>query len=124
MKILPFKKSSFLSIGVELELQLIDPITYDLIAHAKDLMRNIKNSPYNKLITPEVTQSMIEINSSVHQSPQSLYRELDKIRDFLLLHARNIGIKISGGGTHPFEKWALRKIYPTLRFKHLAWRYK
>lgn len=124
MKILPFKKSSPGSIGIELELQLIDPVTYDLVAHAKDLIRNIQDSKYSELIKPEITQSMIELNSSIHQSPDTLYVELKKIRDFLLQQANNIGIKISGGGTHPFQKWALRKIFPTIRFKHLSWRFK
>ncbi len=124
MKMLSFKKSSLVSIGIELELQIIDPMTYDLIAGAKDLIRNVSESRYKKLIKPEVTQSMIEINSSIHQSPATLYNELIDIRDFLLRQADDIGIKISGGGTHPFQKWTLRKIFPTKRFRNLSWRFR
>src|SRR5688572_556175 len=104
MKILPFKKSSKVSIGIELELQIIDPVTYDLIAGAKNLIRNVQDSKFNALIKPEITQSMIEINSSVHQTPATLYHEIAGMRDFLIKHAKRIGIKIAGGGTHPFEK--------------------
>jgi len=124
MKILPFKRSSLLSIGIELELQLIDPPTYDLISHAKDLIRHVKMSKFNELIKPEITQSMIEINSSIHRSPKTLFDELIKVRDFLDRHAENIGIKISGGGTHPFQKWALRKIFPSKRFRRLSWQFR
>ncbi len=124
MKMLRFKTSSLVSIGVELELQIIDPLTCDLIARAKDLIRNVKESRFKDAIKPEITQSMIEINSSIHQSPDSLYKELIEMRDFLLRHAKHIGIKIAGGGTHPFQKWTLRKIFPTRRFKNLSWRFR
>lgn len=124
MKMLPFKASSTASIGVELELQIIDPMTYDLIAGAKNLIRHIGESQYKDLIKPEVTQSMIEINSSVHSSPRALYQELLEMRDFLLQESEKLGIKISGGGTHPFQKWMLRKIFPTKRFKKLSWRFR
>src|SRR5690348_12955015 len=118
MRILPFKSSPLLSIGVELELQIIDPMTYGLISRAKDLIRNIKNSPFQKLIKPEITQSMIEINSSIHRSPLELHAECLEIQTFLLTHAKKIGILYSGGGTHPFQKWAAQKIFPTKRFKN------
>lgn len=119
MKNLVFKPSSLVSIGTELELQIIDPITYDLISHSKDLIRNIKSSPLAEYIKPEVTQSMIEINSSVHQSTMSLYKELLQIRNFLLNQAEELGFLFCGGGTHPFDKWALQKIFPTKRFKKI-----
>ncbi len=124
MKMLPFKPSSLVSIGTELELQIIDPLTYDLIALAKDLIRHIKESRFNKLIKPEVTQSMIEINSSIHHSPRELNEELIQIRDFLALQGKHIGAKFSGGGTHPFQKWTLRKIFPSQRFKNLSRRFR
>lgn len=124
MKTLPFKSSSMLSLGVELELQIIDPMTYDLISHAKDLIRNIKTSPYANTIKPEITQSMIEINSSIHQSTATLYDELVSMRTFLLSQAEKIGIRFSGGGTHPFDLWTAQKIFPTKRFKNLSRHYR
>lgn len=124
MKNLPFKKSKEATLGVELEYQIIDPITFDMISRAKGFIRNISTSKYSKQIKPEITQSMIEINSSVHSSAKTLRQELYKIQLFLLNEAKQIGVHICGGGTHPFQKWALRKIYPTKRFKHLAYQYR
>lgn len=120
MKTLPFKASSIASIGVELEIQLINPTTFDMISGAKDLMRNIQAGPYQDSIKPEITQSMIEINSSVHHSPETLHKELIEIRSVLLEQAALLGILFCGGGTHPFQKWSLRKIFPTKRFKNLS----
>jgi carboxylate-amine ligase len=123
MKKLPFTLSSEHSIGTELEIQIIDPMTYDLIARAKDLIRNIKNHPLESRIKPEITQSMIEINSAIHTSSEKLYAELLEIRYFLLEQAKKIGICFSGGGTHPFQKWSMRKIFPSLRFKNKSHQY-
>lgn len=124
MKNLPFKRSDKISIGIELEFQIIDPITYNLIPRAKDLIRNISSSSYQKWLKPEITQSMIELNSSVHHSPQKMYEELVKVRSFLLNQSKKLGVYFSGGGTHPFQKWSLNKIFPSKRFKNLSHRYR
>ncbi len=72
MRQMTFKKSQVGSIGVELEFQIISPQTYTLIPRAKDLIRSIRESDFSRQIIPEITQSMIEINSSVHHSPANL----------------------------------------------------
>lgn len=123
MKTLPFKHSPVATIGIELEYQLIDPLTYDLTSRAKDLMRNISNSSFKTRIKPEITQSMIEVNSSIHQSPRDAYDEIAEIRSFLLNQAKKVNVCFSGGGTHPFQKWSLRKIFPTKRYKKLSKQY-
>jgi len=122
-KIFPFKSSSPLSLGIELELQIVSPYSQNLVARAKDLIKNLKNSPYHELIKPEITQSMIEINSSIHRSPQKMQKELSRIQTFLMEQAKELGISICGGGTHPYQKWSFRKIFPTPRFKNLSQRY-
>ncbi len=124
MKTLPFKSSSLVSLGVELEFQIIDPHSYGLIPRAKDLIRNIKESPYQKRIKPEITQSMIEINSSVHHSSLMLLDELLDIRSYLLSLADKLKISYCGGGTHPFQKWTSLKIFPATRYKNLSRQYR
>lgn len=124
MKNLPFKKSKEGSLGIELEYQIIDPITYDMISRAKDFIRIISNKKYSAQIKPEITQSMIEINSSVHMSANTLQQELSNLQLFLLKQANELGVLICGGGTHPFQKWSLRKIFPTKRFKKLAYQHR
>lgn len=124
MKNLLFKKSKEATLGIELELQLIDPMTYDLISRAKDLIRNISTSRYKKIIKPEITQSTIEINSSIHTSASDLQKEMEAIRTFLLIQGKELGFSICGTGTHPFQKWTLNKIFPTKRFKNLFHQYR
>lgn len=120
MKKLPFKKSKVGSIGVELEFQIVDIHSFSLISRAKELIRNIRESEYQEAIKPEITQSMIEINSAIHQSPQKLREEFLKLQTFLLEQAANLEVAFCGGGTHPFQKWSQQKIFPTKRYKKIS----
>ncbi|KTD10629.1 carboxylate-amine ligase [Legionella gratiana] len=124
MRRLPFKKSSVLSIGVELELQLIDPHSCSLTSKAKELIRTIKAGPYQIRIKPEITQSMIEINTSIHQSPKTMLQELFELQSYLLTQASGLEIAICGGGSHPFQTWSMQKIFPTLRYKNILRKYR
>lgn len=124
MKTLSFKNSKNVSIGVELEFQIINPNSNALVSRAKDLIRNIKESVYGPYIKPEITQSMIEINSSIHHSSNEMYEELLKLQNFLLKQGNEINILFCGGGTHPFQKWSMQKIFPTARYKNLSRKYR
>lgn len=124
MRRVPFKKSSVASIGVELEYQIVAPRSYALAPRAKDLIRNLEDGPFQSRITPEITQSMIEINSSVHQSPQTMMEEFSQLQTYLLEQAATLQIAICGGGTHPFQRWAMQKIFPTIRYRKLSRKYR
>lgn len=124
MKTLPFKTSSTASIGTELEFQIINPTSFSLISRAKDLIRNIRESTYKTRIKPEITQSMIEINSSIHISPLEMLPELLSLQAFLSQQGRELNMAFCGGGTHPFQKWTMQKIFPTERYKKLSRKYK
>ena len=119
----PFKENKNLTVGVELELQLVNLTNYNLSMEANDLLRRLDGHPYTDLIKPEITQSMIEINSSIHLSYPELKDELVNIRDVLVKEARVTHIGICGGGTHPFQKWNEQKIFQTERFISLAEQY-
>ena len=86
--LLPFKENQQLTMGVELELQLVDLHHFNLAMESKDLMRRLSEVSYTGEIKPEITQSMIEINSSVHVSYPSLLSELRQLRDVLAEEAR------------------------------------
>ena len=111
------------SIGVELELQLVNTQNFNLATDAQDLLRALAKIPHAGEIKPEITQSMIEINSTVHESYATLAQELGEIRVALAREARRLNVGIAGGGAHPFQKWSDRRIYPADRFKGLYEQY-
>lgn len=117
---LTFTASAPLTLGVELELQLIDRQTRDLSPTSPELLNALATHPRVEQFKPEITKSMIELNSSIHQQVDSLGEELQQLRDVLVEHCDALDIDICGGGTHPFQHWADRQIFPSERFEQLA----
>jgi glutamate---cysteine ligase / carboxylate-amine ligase len=118
-----FTTSAPLTMGVELELQLINVETQNLTTEADDLLRRLQKQPVAPHLKPEITQSMIEINSGVHARIDTLQPEMLMIRDALVTEAKRMNIGICGGGNHPFQRWNDRRIYPTDRFLAVAEKY-
>ena len=120
MEDLVFKQSAALSLGVELELQLINTRDGDLTRGAPDLLALVERKAHPGEIKPEITESMIEISTSVHTRHGELLLELRKIRDAVLAAADRLNIGSAGGGAHPFQHWSERKIFENPRFKHIS----
>jgi carboxylate-amine ligase len=120
MPLEPFQHSQALTFGVELELQLVSLSDFDLTAASPDLLHLLARKPFPGNVTPEITESMIEINSSVHSRHQPLLAELLDIRDTLVAAGDTLNIGICGGGTHPFQQWSEQKIFARPRFEHLS----
>ncbi|WP_313031580.1 YbdK family carboxylate-amine ligase [Massilia alkalitolerans] len=115
-----FTSSQPLTFGVELELQLVSLSDFNLTAAAPDLLHLLKRKPFPGNVTPEITESMIEINSSVHSSYGPLLEELRAIRDTLVAAGDMLNIGIAGGGTHPFQHWSDQKISSKPRYEYLS----
>lgn len=120
MPLEPFKTSQSLTIGVELELQLISLSDFDLTAASPDMIDLLKRKPFPGNVTPEITESMIEINTDVHTSYDGLLAQLHQTRDILVQAGDKLNVGICGGGTHPFQKWSERKIFSKPRFKQVS----
>jgi carboxylate-amine ligase len=120
---LAFAASAPLTLGVELELQLVRPHDFDLARDADELLRRLGKRKLPGAVKPEITESMVELNSSVHASALTLLEELETVRDAVVREAGVLNVRIAGGGSHPFHDWADRRIYPTERFMHVVERY-
>jgi carboxylate-amine ligase len=106
--------------GVELELQLVSLSDFDLVAASPDMLELLGRRPFPGNVTPEITQSMIEINSSVHTNHADLLSQLREIRDTLLEAGDRLNVGVCGGGTHPFQRWSDRKIFSKPRFREVS----
>jgi glutamate---cysteine ligase / carboxylate-amine ligase len=124
MTILPtFKENRFFSIGVELELQLINLQNFDLAMEAKDFLRRLSKTSHLGEIKPEITLAMIELNSSIHADYYSLLIELHRMKNVIAEEAARTHIGVCGGGTHPFQKWQEQRIFPSKRFTNASVEY-
>ena len=116
----PFGSSQALSLGVELELQLVNTVDYDLTSGANDLLELLSRKPFPGTVTPEMTQSMIEIATGIQTEHAPLLAELRGMRDTLVLACERLNIGIAGGGTHPFQRWSEQRVFEKPRYQQLS----
>lgn len=120
MPLTPFKLSQPLTLGVELELQLVSLSDFDLAAASPDMLDLLNRKPFPGVVTPEITESMIEIATDVQTDYTGLLSQLHEIRDKLVHAGDTLNVGVCGGGTHPFQKWSERKIFSKPRFKQVS----
>jgi len=77
----------------------------------------LDDMPCEGEIKPEITQSMIEVNSAVHRRYDTLVTNLRAIRDVMVEKAELLNVRIAGGGTHPFQMWSDRRIFEGERYE-------
>ncbi|WP_434516829.1 YbdK family carboxylate-amine ligase [Dechloromonas sp. ARDL1] len=118
-----FKESAPLSLGVELELQLVSRRDFDLTRGATDLLGSLEYDGRFGEIKLEITESMIEISTQAQSTVDGIAADLAGLRDTLRRHGERNNIGICGGGTHPFHRWPERRICPGERFNGLYQRY-
>jgi carboxylate-amine ligase len=114
-----FNTSEPLTLGVELELQLVGTHDFDLVPQATDLLRETARHTGAWDIKPEITRSMIEIGTSVQREHAPLLAELRDLRGQITRASRRLNIAVAGGGTHAFQHWGEQQIFPTERFHYL-----
>jgi carboxylate-amine ligase len=115
-----FKAGASLTMGVELELQLLDTSNFDLSAAAGDLLFLFEKAAFPGDIKPEITESMIEIATDVHTCYDELLAQLQRMRDALVMAGDRLNVGLCGGGTHSFQYWSDQRIFAKPRFRELS----
>ncbi len=123
MESLPFAASAPFTMGIELELQLVNRRNYNLATDALDLLAWIEPLELQNQIKLEITQGMIELNSGIHTRVDHLVDELKQLRAALVRGAWRLNIDVAGGGAHPFQSWSEQRITPSERFNELHEKY-
>ncbi len=119
----PFMSSQLGTIGIELELMVLDRLTYDLLPAAPDILRLLDKQTKKWVATPEITTSMLEVATSILTGYDQAAAEIEEIRASVQRAAFQVGAAISGGGAHPFQKWNEQRIYPKERYRESAKKY-
>ncbi len=95
-----FKASEPLSIGVELEFQLLNAQKLDLANGIMPLMELYPESPFVK---PEFIQNTVEIVSKICNSLSELEEHLNSLAADLKSRCNALGMTLCGAGSHPFD---------------------
>jgi len=91
-----------MTLGVEIELQLLDAESRDLTPAAPRVLERLRGVP---AIKPEIFQSMLEIATGVCPDVTSIRAELDAALVELRRACRDLGVLVAGGGSHPFARY-------------------
>jgi glutamate---cysteine ligase / carboxylate-amine ligase len=118
-----FPAGEALTLGVELELQLVRAHDRDLAHESSDLIDRLKTKQVPGAIKPEVTLSMIELNTSVQKGFAGIVAELYAQRAAVIEAASVLNLGVCGGGAHPFHVWSERRVFPDARFERVVERY-
>ena len=117
---LTFKRSERLSIGTEIELQLVDDERYDLTDRADRVVSAVGD---RRRVKHELTKSMVELNSSVHRDLDELHAELRALTETVRRSAQRQSCDVCGGGRHLSNDWRKQVISDSARYRQLASRF-
>ncbi|HMG92632.1 MAG TPA: YbdK family carboxylate-amine ligase [Chryseolinea sp.] len=104
-----------LSIGVELELQVLDASTLLLTPRANDIIEYCKD----KRLEHEFFQSTLEITTSIAHDVSGIEKDLKSSLKEVSLAARELNLKLGSTGTHPLADYRERLVTPSARYSQL-----
>ncbi len=115
---LPFNGSEGPTIGVEVEMQIVDRKTRHLASRIFDILERVPPSLHER-IKPEFTQSTLEVNTRICHNPKEVEDNLREL--FALTHkiAEEQGLGLLCASTHPSSSWKNQIVTPDPRYQRL-----
>ncbi len=108
-------KPPSLTLGIEEEYQIVDPETGELRSYITQILDEDGHITVED-VKPELHQSVVEVGSSVCQTPAEIREEIVRLRRAVMDLAAKDGLKILAAGTHPFSSWIDQEITPLERY--------
>lgn len=106
------------TIGIELELQLVDSKSYALKSAIIDLIKHVGEK--QTWLKPELMQSYVEINTDVCRNIEEARADLGAKLEKLYAAAMAHDTRILWAGSHPFSTWMDQEITPSERYRNLV----
>ena len=113
---LSFTPSPELTLGVEVELQVLDAQSRDLTPAAPQLLERLGPRPD---VRPEIFQAMLEVSTPVCRSAAEARTCLARVLSQVRAAAEALGLRLASAGSHPFAKHRDRLVYPAERYQNL-----
>lgn len=111
-----FNSSPSPTIGVELELQILDKDTFKLVSGAPFILNEFKDEPR---IKEELLNSILEINTNICKNTNEVRSDLKETLSKVLRFANKNGFELLSMGTHPFSRWNKQTISSNPRYNNL-----
>src|SRR4029453_11182207 len=102
--------------GIEEEYQTIDPATFDLRSHINTELIAQGKLRLKEKVKSEMHQSVIEVGTGVCRTIGEAREDVCDLRRQTIRLAREHGLLLAAGATHPFADWREQDIYPDERY--------
>lgn len=104
MSALVFTRNDRPTLGIELELQLIDAESFALTNRIEDVLAALPEE-LRDVVKPELMQSYIEINTGVCETVAEAGADLQSKLEAIEKGIDKLGIRLLWAATHPFSSW-------------------
>lgn len=111
--------STLLTIGIEEELQIIDPETRQLRSHMHQIVEGSKTM-LREQVKAEMHQSVVEVGTNVCRNVKEARNEVVFLRKMVAELAAKQGLRIAASGTHPFSLWQEQLITDNPRYHEIV----
>ncbi len=101
------------TIGVEIELQTVEPETLDLASGAPALLNRFREDPHVK---KELLQCCLELDTRVCRTVGEVEADLRERVSSIIRAADEMGYRLIAAGTHPFGHWTDQEVTPDARY--------
>ncbi|NDJ58534.1 glutamate--cysteine ligase [Enterobacteriaceae bacterium 4M9] len=118
MSLPAFTASTPFTLGIELELQVVNPPACDLSQESSRLIAACRGRvPQGKgEVKHDITESMLEVSTGVCRHLDEAREQLQALSALVCASASEHGLAICGGGTHPFQKWQRQQVSDNPRY--------
>jgi carboxylate-amine ligase len=114
---LRFNPTQAMTLGVEIEIQIVDAATLDLAPGAPIILEALRGADLH--IKPELYQSMIEINTGICVDVPQVRDDLTRALAVLRATCEPLGFDLVSAGTHPFALYGESVMFPSERYRNL-----
>ncbi len=118
MEKLTFNRSSAPTIGVELEIQILDAETLELVPLASEILKMVPPS-LEKRIKHEFIQSMVEINTGICSTVADVEKDLRSTYNLLSNITEGLGATLYTVSLHPFSKSSAQTVSDHPRYRKI-----
>jgi carboxylate-amine ligase len=124
-----FEGSQDLTVAIEEEFQILDPVSLDLTSGYERLSERAAQGPLREHLAGELIASEIEVKTGRCETFTDAARFLPERRRALFEAADALGYELCATGTHPWSPWQDQRIIDTPHYRlveehlrYLAWR--
>jgi carboxylate-amine ligase len=114
-----FKGNPTFTLGVEVELQLLDRRTLALSNRVQEILEQVPEALAGK-VKQELMQSYCEFNTGICQTVREVEQDLIEKLQWGDEVAEKLGLQFAWGGTHPFSPWYDQRYSPGKRYEWLT----